>query len=100
MPLPPPSPLSPGCVETDAVVGLSVRTGAIGGQWCYNAGIKRSRIYVQADAEECESLYVDPVRPPPNPADYPFDCSIGCALCSYELRPDSFYECRAGRQVC
>eukprot|EP00967_Tisochrysis_lutea_P066276 scaffold86290_cov33-Tisochrysis_lutea.AAC.1 len=100
MPLPPPSSSPPGCVDPDALVGLTPRSGAIGGQWCYNTGITKSPTYVAADAKECESLYIDPVRPPPNPGDYPFDCSMGCSLCSYELRPDNLYECRAGRRVC
>ena len=100
LPPPPPSPISPDCVNPDTLVGLTIRNGAIGGEWCYNGGITPSETYVQADAEACESLYIDPVRPPPNPAGHPFDCSYGCALCSYELRPNGFYACTAGRRVC
>ena len=79
------------------------------GEWCYSTiSTNLSATPVAADKQACESRYVDPSEPAKMEeiiarGSYGFDCSGGCARCSYELdidkgvyrcvSEDSVYEC-------
>ena len=56
-----------------------------------------SSVPVPADQEHCEGAYVDPLWEPPEPAEYAFDCSQGCAKCVYGENENGIYVCTNDR---
>ena len=85
------------CPATAFRLGRVHLSGQVDGEWCGGRVSAESSVPVPADQEHCEGAYVDPLWEPPEPAEYAFDCSQGCAKCVYGENENGIYVCTNDR---
>lgn len=90
---PPKDPPGPPCSGLDFLRTRRTHlSGFAGGGWC--SSLARGTEYDPDAQYACEAAWVDPVTPDP-PADYGFDCSLGCSPCHYLENAAGAWVCRA-----
>ena len=85
------------CPATAFRLGRVHLSGQVDGEWCGGRVSAESSVPVPADQEHCEGAWVDPLWAPPEPAEYAFDCSQGCAKCVYGENENGIYVCTNDR---